>query len=398
MTAALSSASTYAQDPCAEIFYRFGKFLNKTQTSTVKKAKELKSDFSKDGPIRLLLKDAKPSGSSGFGFLQKYSEPKPPSVFFHPVDRAFYAATKNTKGGPRVLDIFAGIDEAVLSPVSRRALSPLYRSRNKKQLSGFVKIPLLLAGGFTIYMLQETAFNAGLNSKIAAQIERDAAVWNDLVDHDVRYRDIQLARDQTIQDGKLPLAEVQKRARQLAFLRHKDLERYYQNYVELDTPGQDPNLRAAELMNMSPFADLRHIAENDIQPGDEYLITSTFSPKATDQQLLRLVDIREQLLKAAAVVDSFKRKPDALDELSLEFLKSLKEDPFIKDLFDREQSGQISKAQLADLLQEDLFWRARLASWQALGLRKRFFDDSGPTNRPLTLQDIRQETLSELSK
>ena len=85
------------------------------------------------------------------------------------------------------------------------------------------------------------------------------------------------------------------------------------------------------------------------------------------------------------------------DEQFRDYLRITRLDPFTKLLVQKMERGQISRARLTDLLQEDAFWQMKFKFWRTLGLHRLKRDAQGRlTNDDLTNDDIRIETLANL--
>ena len=85
-----------------------------------------------------------------------------------------------------------------------------------------------------------------------------------------------------------------------------------------------------------------------------------------------------------------------------EFQKSLvrfcgvAKDPYAQFLFDLHKSGKLTDKQLAFQLQEDAFWQTRFLEWEVLGVKKVKKVDGKYSQEPLTVQDIRSESVDEM--
>ncbi len=137
------------------------------------------------------------------------------------------------------------------------------------------------------------------------------------------------------------------------------------------------------------------------QPGYRYL--PTFSPTLSDSQLgelvkhtqrtLSLFEIAHQWVNDKATLAKVVKKDPAVAK---EVAKFDRKNSFAQKLLKRHGEGTLSNWQMLFYLQEDIEWQRNFDEWETLKLQKLKKQNGQYLDQPLTLEDIRKETLDEI--
>lgn len=273
-----------------------------------------------------------------------------------------------------------------------RMASKKIGKRKEKELTIFSHLVPYTILYMLAYSWLDDKYKKKFGEMAVEEIEAHAAEWDAVIKNDYRFLHIK----ELLEKGMDPV-----RARQEAFLMNKTLQTYF-SFVGVEQEGMKPEDREGMLMAFPFFAHVAAIKEAGVPTGRaEFQYLEGFQAKPSAKQISDLIAVTEMLLIQQQIAHEIvKPSPSAKADLESEEGKTIadgiRNDPFSKVLFKLRSDNKIDDDQLIYRLQEDAFWKARFLEHKVLRIQKRKEENDVLTNKPLTLQDIRDETLQEI--
>jgi len=231
-------------------------------------------------------------------------------------------------------------------------------------------LPLLfLATGLAwsgVDVVSQTLYEQKIQGEIAAQSEG----FDELLLTDFRFRHIAERLVKKEIDHAEALQEV--------FWLKMAFDLYYRQR-ELHK-NETPTV-ASEMAYLPVFIHLKPVIEEGVHPKPGFIVPSGAVGPLSDEQIIRLFEINHDLfLDYQRVVEKLQSEnPSGTDSFSTSVIELWK-------------NKTISQGAARMALQEESFWRHRMAEWEVIGVQRL----NVRTGAPLRLLDLRQEILNDL--
>lgn len=269
------------------------------------------------------------------------------------------------------------------------------RLGQKMQLTLLAMLPLDFYLGYKAYNAFDGIYQAQLRKKFDRMIEEHAREYDSLIQNDYRFKDIKIY----LQDGKLTPLQSREAAQQLLATYNNFFE-YMQNGYAKDSPQE----RLDKLSNHPLFSNLSEVLNKGIPedaPGfrREANAPAHVTPEIAEELLgtnfllFEKYQIMPELVKNSTSFQNMIKAPGRKD-----LINSISAAPYTKTLQGLHRENKISQEQLIYRLQEDAFWQNKFQLWQAVGLVRLKKINGQYTDEPLTLDDIRRESLEEINQ
>jgi len=168
-------------------------------------------------------------------------------------------------------------------------------------------------------------------------------------------------------------------------------------YLSEVFPNETPENSREWFLRHPIFQHIRTISHEGVPKIAGYAYHDDFRPNLDDDQIRTLLDLTHSLYGTYHVIEIMVREPNhPMEPVSKELADTIRKDPFAGFLFELRRREVITDGQLIFRLQEDAFWQTRFLEWETLRMTKLRKEDGVYTETPLTLDDIRHETVEEL--
>lgn len=254
-------------------------------------------------------------------------------------------------------------------------------------------LPVYLMGGFGGWTvawnyIDEVDEDLKLR-KMVNELAVHAPEWDKIIESDIRYQDIKRA----LAEGELTPDE----ARIAAGMHNEMLFAYYDFMVK------NPNSLPEPFMDSPLFERVKNWKETGVPQIEGYRYLPGFSSAVDESQINELTQHTHRTLALLEILSIWISHPEEIQKMAKKnksiqkILSELQNDPFTKKLEHFRKTGKITQAKLLYYLQEDVEWQRNFAEWKILRVQKLRKSNGKYLTVPLTLEDIRQETLQTIS-
>ncbi len=254
---------------------------------------------------------------------------------------------------------------------------------------------------------------AELATFILAYNKFDATFWDW-----IKHRDMESIDEFTNEDYRGEFVKKFVKDKNLpkeagSFLTLQALGLYQKYYDSIEAKFSTKEARQEKLITLQIFSDIKTIATTPFKSGKDPRFEKLINAPEEEEPLgkdrvSKLIELREATLNKLRVIPYLVSDPkiNANEEQAfrtdLEYgnlIKKLEASPFFKKLNELRKSGKITSKKMSYLLMEDIDWQERFFRFEILGLKPlKMISASEATKEALTLQDIRDETLSNYTR
>lgn len=351
-------------------------------------------DFRKTWGLRLLFSPAKER--SGEALLGVFTTTKPTEKRWYrtPISSVIQAVPKlvskkitGTSYDFTPFKIINAIPNKLIGGISQKI-------GQKRELSLLVTLPVEFYIFYKIYDYFDQKYKRKLQLKLEDQVKIFSKEYDKLIREDFRFKDIY----EYLQEGKITEDQSRVAAQQLLAIYNN-----YYRYMEKDYSDEKLETSTDKLLHSPLFYNLNQVVTKGVPENEE-----GFQRKSTKSAIMNL-DLKTQLLAVNHILfEKYQLIPELVNNTSIwrqmaevkerkEMAEAILSDPFIKKLKELKNSGKISQAQLIYAVQEDAFWQSKFQMWDLSGLIRLKKVSGKFTKEPLTLNDIRKETIEDLN-
>lgn len=351
-------------------------------------------ELRQEGPKRFFVKKVKPDDPGGFRFFTPYDKDEAGWWVWEPVyhlrNLVPRYVTRRLYGKPHDFTPLRGLIHTTFNRPTR-FISQRFTGVKREPTLPFTGFAFL-AGIATTGLAIDAYYVDKLEDHAKAHIESNPEKWNDLIENDYAYHDIWELR----QSGKITAAE----AREMAYNRYHHLKNYYAYVAE---HGEEVAQSGQQFFGNPLYAEPSKLMLNGIMLGPGYRTLPGYDQYPPSDVVEELFHLQTALLTSYQVIHLYVNEPEKFSALAAErdapdLVVGLSEDPFVKEMKTHYTEGKLTARQLQFRLQEDAYWRMKFAQWSLLRVEKLKKVDGRYTNTPLTLEDIQNESRSDLEK
>lgn len=273
---------------------------------------------------------------------------------------------------------------------SRGARLLVKKNRNGKRRP---TLPAVFVAGSIVWQGVDAASDRIYNAEIESQVAANAEIYDRMIDSDFRFHEIK----EDLTAGRV----APKDARLRTYWLKTAIDKYYEYR---DQHAEEPKTAENELRYIQFFGHLRQVLDNGVREVPGFLVPVEARGRLSDEKKVALVEVNHDLFIRYQLIAEMVNQTADFQELQshpaiMEMILKLKNDPFVRKIFDLQRQGSISLNEVQDILQEDAFWQARFREWKILGVTKLKISKHGRAEDvPLTLEDIRTEILESLAE
>jgi hypothetical protein len=257
----------------------------------------------------------------------------------------------------------------------------------------FTRLPFLFIFSMYIWDKIDQYYSDQLAENMDGIIKKNESLYENLINYDYRYR--------SIKKGLLSGKISRQQALETAFWMEFGYAQYFSfrdsNPDILETPETQ-----AKLIKHFAFNHLDKMFNEGVKPAQGFFVPEENVGPISEQQKALLFKVNHVLNLQYQLITEFAHNSEVYksmqnDSDAQRVLNPVIQTEFSQKLLELKNQGIISVDEYSNRLQEDAYWQTRFAEWQIIGVTKLKLDSEGQqTQKPLTLEDIRLESLSDL--
>jgi hypothetical protein len=230
---------------------------------------------------------------------------------------------------------------------------------------------------------------------LEASIQKHGAEYDRLIESDYRFTAV---RDE-LRAGRVS----REQARRAAYALNTIYADYY-SYMDKESGTAAPAELRERFRGDPLFLELRNVIETGVPPTEGFSFSPAHPPgRFTEAQIQRLYEVEHLLYWKYRVIPAVVARRPELERLRADpqsgpMIASIEKDPFTQALIELNRRGVIDKAELQRRIGEDAYWQARFSLYETIGATRLKRVNGAYTDQPLTLEDIRMETIAEIRK
>lgn len=360
----------------------------------LEKARDYIAEVKSSRGLSLFLQDFRPSEveTRWFGFLTEHKTPQNSRWYsglfqkfiqFLPRRASHYFWGKPFNVTPAKA-LYARFIDAPVGALSQNLTG------NRKQLSGLMNFGVSIYAFTFVYDELDHAYKDGLIKKVDQHVDSNLKFYLQLLTTDYRYHVIQ----KSLKEGKVS----QREALRAVYATHLSYQTYY-TYVLQRVVDDSKDESRKRLLEHALFEPTKRAVESGIKLATGFESTPGFHAQLTPKEIDDLLEEDKILfMKYELVSDMYLRPkfvPQNVPQLEAA-MAEIKSDEFTQALEILVREGKLSLSLLVYYLQEDAYWRSKLAKWEIVHLRKMKMENDVYTKIPLTLDDVRMEMIDEI--
>ena len=246
--------------------------------------------------------------------------------------------------------------------------------------------------GIASYILVDSIYQKEFIRHIEEEIGAHGEDYDALIETDYRY--IKIKR--LLKSKKITKEE----ARREAYLVKTAYSQFF-TYLQGREDFKDKEFNK-KLLDHYLFTHLKNIFEKGIEKADGFIVPKSSIGEISEDQKLSLFKRTYKLYLSYQIVQEFINETALFSKMkdSSEFrdmIGLIEEDPFTTELVKLHNENIIDRNELISYLQEDQYWQHKFDQWKTIKVQRLKKGKDGFLDSPLSLKDIRNEILEDIS-